>query len=132
MTTLGRYAPRPATVEVDGAVVLEGPVAAVVVANGEYYGGGMRIAPGASPADGRLDVVVLGDIGRVELIRWFPTLDSGRHLEPPKVTAYTGPAVTITGPASLAIHLDGDRPGCGDDPFWTHRPDLKSRGFVLG
>jgi diacylglycerol kinase (ATP) len=49
MTTLGRYAPRAATVEVDGAVVSRDPVAAVVVANGEYYGGGMRIAPGASP-----------------------------------------------------------------------------------
>jgi diacylglycerol kinase (ATP) len=108
MTTLGRYAPRPATVEVDGAVVSRDPVAAVVVANGEYYGGGMWIAPGASPSDGRLNVVVLGDISRAELIRWLPTLYSGRHLEHPRVKAYAGQTVTITGPASLAMHLDGE------------------------
>jgi diacylglycerol kinase (ATP) len=108
VTTLGRYAPRAATVEVDGAVVSKEPVAAVVVANGEYYGGGMRIAPGASPSDGRLDIVVLGDIGRAELIRWLPTLYSGRHLEHPEVRAYAGETVTITGPASLAMHLDGE------------------------
>jgi diacylglycerol kinase (ATP) len=108
MTTLGRYAPRAATVEVDGAVVSRDPVAAVVVANGEYYGGGMRIAPGASPSDGRLDIVVLGDIGRAELIRWLPQLYSGRHLENPKVQACAGETVTVTGPAPLAMHLDGE------------------------
>jgi diacylglycerol kinase (ATP) len=108
MTTLGRYAPRPATVELDGVVVSRDPVAALVVANGEYYGGGMRIAPGASPADGRLDVVVLGNIGRVELIRWLPTLYSGRHLEHAKVRIHTGKAVTIAGPTRLAMHLDGE------------------------
>jgi diacylglycerol kinase (ATP) len=108
LTTLGRYAPKSATVELDGAVVSRDPVAAVVVANGEYYGGGMRIAPGASPTDGRLNLVVLGDIGRVELIRWLPTLYSGRHLENPKVRAYAGKTVTITASAPLPMHLDGE------------------------
>lgn len=108
LTTLRRYAPRASTVELDGAVVSRDPVAAVVVANGEYYAGGMRIAPGASPTDGRLDLVVLGELDRVELIRWLPTLYSGRHLENPKVKAYTGKTVTITGPARLPMHLDGE------------------------
>src|SRR5262249_55874869 len=72
------------------------------------YGGGMRIAPGASPTDGRLHLVVLGDLGRVELIRWLPTLYSGRHLENPKVKAYTGERVVITAPVELPMHLDGE------------------------
>jgi diacylglycerol kinase (ATP) len=108
LTTLGRYAPRAATVELDGEVVSRDPVAAVVIANGEYYGGGMRIAPGASPTDGRLHLVVLGNIGRVELIRWLPTLYSGRHLESPKVKAYSGRRVVITAPVELPMHLDGE------------------------
>jgi diacylglycerol kinase (ATP) len=108
LTTLGRYAPRAATVELDGAVVSRDPVAAVVIANGEYYGGGMRIAPGASPTDGCLNVVVLGDISRVELVRWLPTLYSGRHLENPKVRAYAGKTVTITAPGRLPMHVDGE------------------------
>src|SRR5262249_10089327 len=108
LTTLGRYAPKMATVELDGAMVSRDPVAGVVIANGEYYGGGMRIAPGASPTDGRLSLVVLGDIGRVELTRWLPTLYSGRHLENPKVKAYTGRRAVITAPVELPMHLDGE------------------------
>ena len=68
----------------------------------------MRIAPGASPTDGRLDLVVLRDIGRAELIRWLPTLYSGRHLEHPKVRAYAGKTVTITAPTRLPMPLDGE------------------------
>jgi YegS/Rv2252/BmrU family lipid kinase len=108
LTTLRRYAPRAATVELDGEVVSRGAVAAVVIANGEYYGGGMRIAPGASSMDGRLSLVVLGDIGRVELIRWLPTLYSGRHVENPKIRTYTGRRVVITAPVELPMHLDGE------------------------
>jgi YegS/Rv2252/BmrU family lipid kinase len=110
LTTLGRYAPRAATIALDGTVVARGPIAAAVVANGEHYGGGMRIAPGASASDGRLNLVVLGDLGRAELIRWLPTLHSGRHLENPKVKAYTGVTVTITAtaPPPLPVHLDGE------------------------
>jgi diacylglycerol kinase family enzyme len=96
------------TVELDGALVSRGPAAAVIIANGEYYGGGMRIAPGALPTDGRLSLVVLGDIGRMELIRWLPTLYTGRHLENPKVKAYSGKKVTITAPPGLPMHVDGE------------------------
>ena len=108
LTTLHRYAPRAATVELDDAVVSRDPVAGVIIANGEYYGGGMRIAPDASPTDARLTIVVLGDIGRAELIRWLPTLYSGRHLENPKVKAYSGRRVVITAPVKLPMHLDGE------------------------
>jgi diacylglycerol kinase (ATP) len=108
LTTLSRYAPRPATVELDNIVISRGAVAGVVIANGEYYGGGMRIAPGASPTDGRLNLVVLGDIGRMELIRWLPTLYTGRHVENPKVKAYVGKKVTITAPPGMPMHVDGE------------------------
>jgi diacylglycerol kinase (ATP) len=108
LTTLSRYAPKAAMIELDGVVVSRDAVAGVVIGNGEYYGGGMRIAPGASPTDGRLNLVILGDIGRVELIRWLPTLYSGRHLENPKVKSYTGARVTITAPAGLPMHVDGE------------------------
>lgn len=108
LAALGRHAPRPATVELDGAVVSSRRVTAVVVANGEHYGGGMRIAPGASPLDGRLDLVVLGDIGRAELLRWLPAVYSGRHLEHPRVMARTGATVAIAAPGPLPVHLDGE------------------------
>ena len=33
-----------------------------MIANGRYFGGGMKIAPDADPPDGLFDVVALGDL----------------------------------------------------------------------
>ena len=44
----------------------------VVIANGRCFGGGMAIAPDADPADGLLDVVVVGDISRSGALRAYP------------------------------------------------------------
>ncbi len=52
----------------------------VVVANGRCFGGGMRIAPDADPADGLLDVVVVGDVSRLGALRAVPRLYRGTHL----------------------------------------------------
>lgn len=101
----------PATIRLDGALVWTGPLTAAVVANGAYYGGGMKIAPAADPADGRLDLVVLGDLGRLELLRWLPTVYRGGHLANPKVTTHRGGTVFIDAPTRLPMHVDGEPAG---------------------
>ncbi len=79
-----------------------------VVANGSHYGGGMKIAPGADPTDGCLDLVVVGDLGRIELLRWLPTVYRGTHLANPKVTARRARTVDIATVEPLPVHLDGE------------------------
>jgi diacylglycerol kinase family enzyme len=69
---LGAYQPAPVLVSLDDESAAALRVAAVVAANGAYYGGGMKIAPSANPSDGKLEVVVLGEFGRMELLRWLP------------------------------------------------------------
>src|SRR5205807_1091283 len=54
------------SVQVDGRTLYEGRVVSVVVANGSHFGGGMKIAPGASIDDGLLDAVVLADFTKAE------------------------------------------------------------------
>ena len=95
LRTLGAYAPFSASVSLDGEPVSAGPFATIVTANGAHYGGGMKIAPAANPADGLIDLVILGDLGRIELVRWLPTVYRGKHLANPKVTARTGRTVDI-------------------------------------
>ena len=36
------------------------------------FGGGMEICAGADPADGLLQVTVVGPLGRLEFVRWLP------------------------------------------------------------
>ncbi|MFQ5974225.1 MAG: diacylglycerol/lipid kinase family protein, partial [Alphaproteobacteria bacterium] len=87
--------PAPAGIHLDEELLWSGPMTAAVVANGAYYGGGMKIAPDADPADGCLDLVVLGNLGRIELLRWLPTVYRGTHLANPSVTTRRGRTVLI-------------------------------------
>lgn len=67
----------------------------VTVANTSDFGGGMRISPDADPTDGLLDVTVVGDVGRIELLTWFRKVFDGSHLDHPKVSTLRGRAITI-------------------------------------
>ncbi|MEM7286529.1 MAG: diacylglycerol kinase family protein [Actinomycetota bacterium] len=78
----------------------------VTIANTSDFGGGMRISPSASPTDGMLDVTVVGEVGRVELLTWFRKVFDGSHLDHPKVSTFRGRAVTVT--ADVDIWADGE------------------------
>jgi len=83
----------------------------VAVANGPSYGGGMRVAPQASLADGLLDVVVIADIGKLEFLRTFPKVFSGRHIEHPAVTVHRAARVELDADRTLAVFADGEPAG---------------------
>ena len=108
LTALSAHRPALAEIDADGEHITAGPVTAVVVANGAYYGGGMKIAPAADARDGRLDLVVLGDVGRLQLARWLPTVYRGHHLANPRVLMRTARSVTIRAPRALPVHVDGE------------------------
>lgn len=108
LKSLGRYEPYPVSVAVDGEPCSPGRVAAVVVANGARYGGGMQIAPSADPTDGRLDVVILGEFGRLELLRWLPTVYAGEHLRSSKVSIRSGRLIALGSTGGLPAHVDGE------------------------
>jgi len=114
---LGRHRPVAATIEVDGAPAWSGPMAAAVVANGAHYGGGMKIAPAADPADGRLDLVVVGDLGRLALVRWLPTVYRGAHLAHPAVRTWPVRAVRVVTTPPVPVHVDGERAGATPASF---------------
>ena len=107
--TIRAHRPVRAILEEDGRVIWSGLMAAAVAANGAHYGGGMKIAPGADPADGLLDLVIMGDLGRLELLRWLPTVYRGGHLANPKVTTRRARAIVVR--AHAALHVDGEAAG---------------------
>ena len=108
LATVRASQPAVATLTADGTVIWRTPLLAAVVANARHFGGGMRIAPHADAADGVLDLVVLGALGRLELIRWLPTIYWGGHLANPNVATRRASAITIEAPVPLATQLDGE------------------------
>ena len=83
----------------------------VIVGNGRYFGGGMKICPEASPDDGLLDVLTIGDVTKRDLVLTMPRIYRGTHLPHPKAELLRGAVVTVDADAPVPIELDGERPG---------------------
>jgi YegS/Rv2252/BmrU family lipid kinase len=82
-----------------------------IVANGRYFGGGLFPAPRAELDDGWFDVVLFGDIGRLEAIRALPRLRSGAHLSHPDVLTRKAREVEAESDEDVWIDMDGDLVG---------------------
>jgi len=83
----------------------------VIVANGRYLGGGMKMVPEAEPDDGLLDVLLIGDLTKRDLLLTMPKTYRGKHLPDPKATLLRGTTVEIDAPEPLPVELDGEQPG---------------------
>ncbi len=80
----------------------------IMVQNTPFTGGGLKVAPGAEINDGYLDVVVVGEIGRLELMRNFPKLYTGRHLDHPAFQLMKGKHITVELPDNQLVSYDGE------------------------
>jgi YegS/Rv2252/BmrU family lipid kinase len=80
----------------------------VVVANSSTYGGGMRIAPGASLTDGLFDVVLISAGPRLRLLRHLPKLFSGTHTSLPFVRTVRARDVELDSDRPFTVYADGD------------------------
>jgi YegS/Rv2252/BmrU family lipid kinase len=107
------YANSPVRVRVDGGPWVSGPIYNVSLANGRYFGGGMKVAPDARLDDGALDFVRFGDLGLIDLVRHGLDLYSGRHLDLAEVTTArvrTLEAESLDG-REVLLDVDGEQPG---------------------
>jgi YegS/Rv2252/BmrU family lipid kinase len=83
----------------------------VMVANCRYLAGGMRALPEALPDDGLFDVLLLGNLTKVDLAVLLPKSYWGGHVGHPKVEILQGTSVSIDSSRPLPIELDGEQPG---------------------
>ena len=115
--TLFGYKNKPIVARV-GDEVVGGRVLNMVVANGGYIGGGMHVAPQAELCDSLLDVVVIGDIGKFELLKALPTVYKGTHVDHPKVSMTKASRITIESPEQMLVYADGELLGECPASFW--------------
>lgn len=105
------YKPVHTRVEVDGNTI-EGAMVTVVVANGQFFGGGMQIAPKADVADGMFDVII-GCSGALQGILGSRHLYRGEHIGRPGTFALRGREVMVTplGERAMPFDVDGEMIG---------------------
>jgi len=98
-------------VRLDGGAARRGRMHDVVVANGVWHGGGMMLAPGASPDDGRFDVVLIGDVSKLDFLTTAPRIYSGTHVRHRKVEVVRSTRVEVDAAVPLPVELDGEQVG---------------------
>ena len=107
LATLAAYRATPARIRLDGDDH-EGSLTFLAAANTEWYGGGLRLAPGARADDGRFLVVYGRALSRWETLDVMMRAFSGRHLQHHKVAHRPAAAVTVECERPAALHADGE------------------------
>ncbi|MEE2056049.1 diacylglycerol kinase [Rhodococcus artemisiae] len=97
----------PYRITFDDEPAIELDATLVAVGNASTYGGGMRIAPGALLDDGLLDVVVATSANRSRLLRLFPTVYRGTHVDLPEVMVRRARRVRLECPG-ITVYADGE------------------------
>jgi YegS/Rv2252/BmrU family lipid kinase len=80
----------------------------IEIANTRFTGSSFLIAPDACMDDGYFDIVEVSPLSRLRLLRLFPTIYSGRHVEHGEVRVRRAREIRIESPAGLALAADGE------------------------
>ncbi len=107
LSSLLFYKNKAVTINVDGEVIQE-KVCTVLVSNGKYGGGGMFAVPEADLSDGLLDVLIIGDLSKPDLLWSLPRVYRGTHLTHPKVTLKKAREIEIKSDDSVFLQADGE------------------------
>lgn len=106
---------QPPIAELRGAFGrLQLPVFLVASANTRSYGGGMCIAPHATPRDGHFDVCIVEPLSHLQALALLPQVFSGRHIRHPAVRIERTDFLEIGGEADRLLFADGEY--CGQTP----------------
>ncbi|GIN14122.1 diacylglycerol kinase [Shouchella clausii] len=109
LATLRDYRPTKIDITVDGKEMTFSEVWLVAVANAPNYGGGIKICPDASYNDGMLNLCIVHDIKRWELLRLLPKAYKGKHTTDKNVTLLTGKEVYISSEKPVLVQSDGEQ-----------------------
>jgi diacylglycerol kinase (ATP) len=65
------------------------------VANVKNFGGGMKISPKSDMSDGELEVFILHEVSRPKLLKIFPTVYKGEHIQYKEVEIFKARNIRI-------------------------------------
>ncbi len=94
------------------------------ISNTRYTGAHFLIAPRAIIDDGLLDVTVVKKLPRLRLLRLFPSIYTGRHVEYKEVSTYKTARIHICSPQAMLLSPDGEFQGSTPAEITCLKQDL--------
>lgn len=104
---ISRLRPLPFRMVFDGEREIVTDLTLAAFGNTRSYGGGMLICPKADHSDGLLDVTMVRSGSRTQLIRLFPTVFKGTHIDLDEVATERARTITVESPG-INAYADGD------------------------
>ena len=106
------YSPRPYRVRIDDEAEQNLPMWSLMLCSFDGAGEGLMLAPGADPADNKLDLIMVGELGHWEaLTKIVPKLGDGSYLAHPKVSRRLVRRISIDSDRMVRADVDGESIG---------------------
>ena len=106
--TFIKYEFKKVKVQIDDNQSFENQCTILAICNGQYYGGGFRMAPHATLDDGLFDVYFVEKMPKVKVLPLFVKLLSAKHEKSPKIKKYQGKKVVIDSDKRYTFNVDGE------------------------
>lgn len=96
-----------AELTLEGGEVVRHPLTILSIANGKYFGGGMKVAPDADAHDGLLDVIMINGLPRFAVPFLLPFFITGLHVKLPICRVCRCRQITVNCPG-MTFNMDGE------------------------
>lgn len=101
-------------IRLDNDIVYKGKFTLAVIANGKYYGGGVKPCPDAKCNDGIIDTCIVDATSIFQKIRFLPSYKKGEHLKYSQAHIKKAKKVLIVSNNKFPVSIDGE-------VFYTNR-----------
>ena len=111
---LFNYQNKKVKIEADNKLIYQGKINTAVIAHGNYFGGGIKVAPEAELFGDKLNLILLKDFSKLGIVLNLIKGYKGKHLAHPLVESYQAKKIKIMTKESVELELDGELVGrCG-------------------
>lgn len=111
LRTMINYKNKVFRLEVDGEELLHRRLNSIIIANGKYFAGGMKMAPGARLDNGEFEIIIIGDLNPLQIIFNLYKAYQGNHLEHDQIEVARGQEVILDAEETVYLDVDGDAVG---------------------
>lgn len=109
MQTILFHEPVLIKLSIDGVESIE-RITLIAIGNGRYVGGGIKMLPHAIVDDGFLNICLVKETSRLEILKTLPAVYQGKHVNHPKCIFLQGQHIVIsdiTARQQVYAHVDG-------------------------
>ncbi|GIW21682.1 MAG: lipid kinase [Candidatus Sericytochromatia bacterium] len=111
LQTVVEYENKRVKIIIDDKEEIEQKINNIVIGNGKFFGGGMKILPSANPFDSYFDIVIIGDINKLDFFLNIPKVYFGKHIYDKNLIFKKAKNIKVFSDEKIKIDIDGEQEG---------------------